>query len=198
MKAFLRDERDVRPVGRYRVITGGTCSPRGSVVFGHWMSVVLTRSAAVNRHDGRAPMSPNHVEAAYDARAPTSRSQWVHGGGLEPPRLSTVEPKPTASAIPPPVLDAGWSMFSTRRRLSGLERRSFRAKAPVLVEELVCRERAVPTGIGTAARATLLLDGERLFVGPCPRISEEGSHASDSFCPRCARGVRSSSTRLRW
>ena len=36
-------ERDVRPVGRYRAITGGTRSPRGSVVFGHWMSVVHTR-----------------------------------------------------------------------------------------------------------------------------------------------------------
>ena len=36
-------ERDMRPVGRYRAITGGTRSTRGSVVFGHWMSVVHTR-----------------------------------------------------------------------------------------------------------------------------------------------------------
>jgi transposase len=36
-------ERDVRPAGRYRVITGGTRSPQGSVVFGHWMSIVNTR-----------------------------------------------------------------------------------------------------------------------------------------------------------
>lgn len=36
-------ERDVRPVGRYRAIAGGTRSARGSVVFGHWMSVVHTR-----------------------------------------------------------------------------------------------------------------------------------------------------------
>ena len=36
-------ERDMRPVGRYRAITGGTRSARGSVVFGHWMSVVHTR-----------------------------------------------------------------------------------------------------------------------------------------------------------
>lgn len=35
-------ERDVRPVCRYRAITGGTRSSRGSVVFGHWMSVVHT------------------------------------------------------------------------------------------------------------------------------------------------------------
>ena len=36
-------ERDFRVVGRYRAVTGGTRSPRGSVVFGHWMSVVHTR-----------------------------------------------------------------------------------------------------------------------------------------------------------
>jgi hypothetical protein len=36
-------EGDFRVVGRYRAITGGTRSPRGSVVFGHWMSVVYTR-----------------------------------------------------------------------------------------------------------------------------------------------------------
>lgn len=62
-------EADFRVVGRYRAITGGTRSPRGSVVFGHWMSVVHTRRKnglqltpfvrAVNdahRH-GRAPPS---------------------------------------------------------------------------------------------------------------------------------------------
>lgn len=38
-----KTERDIRPVGRYRTITGGTRSPRGSVVFGHWMSVTQTR-----------------------------------------------------------------------------------------------------------------------------------------------------------
>lgn len=36
-------ERDFRVVGRYRAVTGGTRSTRGSVVFGHWMSVVHTR-----------------------------------------------------------------------------------------------------------------------------------------------------------
>jgi transposase len=62
-------ERDVRPVGRYRVITGGTRSPRGSVVFGHWMSVVNTR-----RKNG-LPL-PVFVRAINDAhrsgRAPPS------------------------------------------------------------------------------------------------------------------------------
>ena len=36
-------EGDFRVVGRYRAITGGTRSPRGSTIFGHWMSVVHTR-----------------------------------------------------------------------------------------------------------------------------------------------------------
>ncbi len=40
---FIASPQDMRPVGRYRAITGGTRSPRGSVVFGHWMSVVYTR-----------------------------------------------------------------------------------------------------------------------------------------------------------
>lgn len=62
-------ERDFRVVGRYRAITGGTRSPRGSAVFGHWMSVVYTRRKnglllpafvrAVNHahRSGRAPPS---------------------------------------------------------------------------------------------------------------------------------------------
>ncbi len=62
-------ERDVRPVARYRAITGGTRSPRGSVVFGHWMSVVHTR-----RKNG-LPLPP-FVRAINDAhrygRAPPS------------------------------------------------------------------------------------------------------------------------------
>jgi transposase len=36
-------ERDFRVIGRYRTVTGGTRSPRGSAVLGHWMSVVHTR-----------------------------------------------------------------------------------------------------------------------------------------------------------
>jgi transposase len=63
-------ERDVRPVGRYRVITGGTRSPRGSVVFGHWMSVVHTR----RKND--LPLSP-FVRAINDA----------HRHGREPPSV---------------------------------------------------------------------------------------------------------------
>ena len=62
-------EADFRVVGRYRAITGGTRSPRGSAVFGHWMSVVHTRRKnglqlasfvrAVNdaHRDGREPPS---------------------------------------------------------------------------------------------------------------------------------------------
>jgi hypothetical protein len=51
------------------VIIGGTRSPRGSVVFGHWMSVVHTR----RKND--LPLSP-FVHAINDAhrhgRAPPS------------------------------------------------------------------------------------------------------------------------------
>ena len=62
-------ERDVRPVGRYRAITGGTRSPRGSVVFGHWMSVLHTR-----RKNGLPlPLFVRAVNDAYrSGRAPPS------------------------------------------------------------------------------------------------------------------------------
>lgn len=63
-------ERDVRPVARYRDITGGTRSPRGSVVFGHWMSVVHTR-----RKNG-LPL-PAFVRAVNDA----------HRHGRSPPSV---------------------------------------------------------------------------------------------------------------
>jgi len=53
-------EADFRVVGRYRAITGGTRSPRGSTVFGHWMSVVYTR-----RKNG-LPL-PTFVRAVNDA-----------------------------------------------------------------------------------------------------------------------------------
>jgi len=62
-------ESDFRVVGRYRAITGGTRSPRGSVVYGHWMSVVYTR-----RKNG-LPLTTfvRAVNDAYrDARAPPS------------------------------------------------------------------------------------------------------------------------------
>jgi hypothetical protein len=62
-------EGDFRVVGRYRAITGGTRSPRGSLVFSHWMSVVHTR-----RKNG-LPL-PVFVRAVSDAhrhgRAPPS------------------------------------------------------------------------------------------------------------------------------
>jgi transposase len=63
-------ERDFRVVGRYRAITGGTRSPRGSDVFGHWMSVVHTR-----RKNGLH--LPTFVRAVNDA----------HRHGREPPSV---------------------------------------------------------------------------------------------------------------
>lgn len=36
-------ERDIRVVARYRAVTGGTRSPRGSATVGHWLSVIHTR-----------------------------------------------------------------------------------------------------------------------------------------------------------
>jgi transposase len=63
-------EADFRVVGRYRAITGGTRSPRGSVVFGHWMSVVYTR-----RKNGL--QLPAFVRAVNDA----------HRHGREPPSV---------------------------------------------------------------------------------------------------------------
>jgi transposase len=63
-------ERDFRVVGRYRAITGGTRSQRGSTVFGHWMSVVHTR-----RKNGL--QLPAFVRAVNDA----------HRHGREPPSV---------------------------------------------------------------------------------------------------------------
>jgi len=63
-------ESDFRVVGRYRAITGGTRSPRGSVVFGHWMSVVYTR-----RKNGL--QLPAFVRAVNDA----------HRHGRDPPSV---------------------------------------------------------------------------------------------------------------
>lgn len=63
-------EQDFRVVGRYRAITGGTRSPRGSVVFGHWMSVIYTR-----RKNGLK--LPAFVRAVNDA----------HRHGREPPSV---------------------------------------------------------------------------------------------------------------
>jgi transposase len=45
-------ERDIRPVGRYRAVAAGTRSPCGSLVFGHWMSVLGTR------RKNKLPLSP--------------------------------------------------------------------------------------------------------------------------------------------
>ena len=63
-------ESDFRVVGRYRAITGGTRSPLGSTVFGHWMSIVYTR-----RKNGL--QLPAFVRAVNDA----------HRHGRDPPSV---------------------------------------------------------------------------------------------------------------